>query len=102
MELLLITAILSFEKEIRQILKKSEVKSYSQMDVKGYKDVSGEPQNANWFAASTQGEHRSILFLAFVPKENVKEITDTIVQLNQSQETHSYVHAAVLGLKKII
>jgi len=42
MKLLLITAIAEFEKEVKQILKNAQVKSYSYKEVKGYRNASKE------------------------------------------------------------
>lgn len=101
MELLIITGVKSFEEEIKQLLKKAGVKIYSQMDVKGYKDLSEEPQGANWFA-SESGEHWSVLFYAFIESGYVDEVLKAIEVLNSSQETHSYIHAAVLEIKRFV
>ena len=54
MKLLLITAVREFEKEIKLILKKAQVKSFSYKDVKGFKDNSEDALEANWFAANEQ------------------------------------------------
>ena len=70
MELLIITAVQSFTEDVKKILKNSSVKVYSQMDVTGFKDLSQEPQNENWFGTNS-GEHRSVLYYAFMEEEYV-------------------------------
>jgi len=100
MELLIITAVRSFTEDIKQILKKSGVKAYSFMEVTGFKDLSDESQEENWFA-SHAGEHQSVLFYAFIPEDLVRGALTEIQSLNQTQESFSYVHAAVLGIKEI-
>ena len=100
MELLIITAVQSFKEDIKQILKSAGVKAYSQMDVTGSRDLH-ESQGANWFA-SDGGEHKSVLFYAFAQGKYVDEALNAIEELNRNQETHSYVHAAVLEIRKSV
>ncbi|MEP1097340.1 MAG: hypothetical protein ABJG78_19645 [Cyclobacteriaceae bacterium] len=99
MELLIITAVSEFEKEIKLILKKSGVEAFSYMDVTGYKDLSDQPMETNWFASDI-GEHRSVLFYVFVQKELLDKVMDSIDKLNHQQETKSKIHAAVIDVKK--
>lgn len=99
MELLMITAVSSFEEAIKRLLKSQGVKSYSHVKATGYKDLSDESRDDNWFAAGI-GEQDSILFYAFVPQSNTDNVLDAIRVLNENQETESYVHAVVLDVKK--
>ncbi|MEQ9468274.1 MAG: hypothetical protein RLN88_12745 [Ekhidna sp.] len=101
MELLIITAVKAFEEDIKKLLRNNQVKAYSHMDVNGYKDLSEESQEDNWFASGT-GEHRSSLFYAFVAKQHVDAVLDAIKKLNDEQESKSHVHALVLDIKKSI
>ena len=99
MKLLLITAVKEFEKEIKQILKKSQVKSFSYKDVKGFKDNSKDALEANWFASNLQ-ENESVLFYVFVQKEKVTALFELVNGFNAKQETLSHIHLAVLGVEK--
>lgn len=101
MELLIITAVQSFEEDVKQILKKSGVKVYSQTEVTGYKDLTDQPQDENWFGTNG-GEHGSVLFYAFMEDKCVDEVLHEIEVLNKTQETYSYVHAAVLEINKSV
>ncbi|WP_420317842.1 hypothetical protein [Ekhidna sp.] len=101
MELLIITAVQSYEKDIKRLLKKSEVKAFSHMDVTGYKDLSDQPNDDNWFASSS-GEHRSALFYAFVEKSGVDKVLNAIAEFNKDQDSMSHVHAVVVDVKKSI
>ena len=101
MELLMITAVQAYEKDIKQLLKKNEVTAFSHMEVTGYKDLSDEPKAPNWFASDV-GEHRSALFYAFVPADRVDPILRDVAHFNQDQQARSYVHAAVLDIKQSI
>lgn len=99
MKLLLITAVKEFEKEIKQILKKSQVKSFSYRDVNGFKDNSEDDIEGNWFASNIQ-ENESVLFYAFVQKEKVDALFELVNDFNTKQETVSHIHLAVLGVEK--
>ena len=99
MKLLLITAVKEFEKEIKQFLKKSQVKSFSYKDVKGFKDNSEDAMEANWFATNMQ-ENESVLFYAFVKEEKVDTLFELIEVFNKSQVTKSNIHIAVLTIER--
>ena len=99
MKLLLITAVREFEKEIKLILKKAQVKSFSYKDVKGFKDNSEDALEANWFAANEQ-EMESILFYAFVNEEKVDGLFEMVNDFNAEQISKSNIHIAVLNIEK--
>ena len=99
MKLLLITAVKEFEKDIKLILKKAQVKSFSYKDVKGFKDNSEDVLEANWFAANEQ-EMESILFYAFVNEEKVDGLFDRVKEFNTDQVSKSNIHLAVLNIEK--
>lgn len=99
MKLLLITAVREFEKDIKLILKKAQVKSFSYKDVKGFKDNSEDALEANWFASNSQ-ENESVLFYAFMQKDKVAVLFELVNSFNVKQETVSHIHIAVLGVEK--
>ncbi len=99
MKLLLITAVKEFEKEIKQILKKSGVKVYSHKSVMGYKDISDLSLQNNWFA-SELNESESVFFYAFVEKESVDKVFDFVDEFNKKQESLSHIHLAMLNIER--
>jgi nitrogen regulatory protein PII len=99
MKLLLITAVREFEKDIKQILKKAQVKSFSYKDVKGFKDNSEDALEANWFATNMQ-ETESILFYAFVKEDKVDGLFDMVKEFNTDQVSKSHIHVAVLSIER--
>jgi nitrogen regulatory protein PII len=99
MKLLLITAVKEFENNIKQILKKSKVKSFSYKDVKGFKDNSEDAIESNWFA-SEMNINESILFYAFVQKENVDTVFELVAEFNKKQKSLSHIHLAMLNIEK--
>ena len=98
MKLLLITAVAEFEKEVKQILKKAQVKTFSYREVTGYRDTSEDAIESNWFGTE-MNENESIMFYAFVEKENVDLGCNAITEFNAKQETLSHIHFAVINIE---
>jgi len=98
MKLLIITAIAAFEKDIKKMLQQAEVKSFSYQDVKGFKDHSEEGVETNWFGTE-MNETDSLLFYAFVKKDNVDLLFDLVSGFNEKQETESNIHVAVVNIE---
>lgn len=99
MKLLIITAIAEFEKEIKLMLKKAGVKSFSYKHVIGYKEPSADAIETNWFASEVN-ETESILFYAFIDKNYVDSFFMEVDEFNQSQKTSSHIHLAVVNIEK--
>ncbi|WP_162127953.1 hypothetical protein [Flavobacterium phycosphaerae] len=99
MKLVIITASIAFQQEIKDMLKKAEVKTYSFKEVTGYMDFSDTATPENWFAAEVN-ETESILFYAFVKKENVDLLFTLINEFNGVQESQSHIHIAILNIEK--
>ncbi len=99
MKLLLITSIAEYSSEVKQILKSANVKTYSYRNVIGYRNTADEALESNWFGGEMY-ENESILFYAFVPKENTDLICSAVAAFNVRQETLSHIHVAVLKIEK--
>ncbi len=101
MKLLVITSIKGFKKDIKSILKKAEVKTYSYKDVTGYRDASELSIKDNWFS-NDMNEGEAVLFYAFVKEENVDLVFNLVEEFNQKQETLSTIHLVVLNIERSI
>lgn len=99
MKLVIITAIKQFEKDIKLQLKKANVKTFSFKEVTGYRDSTEDAVESNWFS-SEMNQTESILFYAFVKKENVDMLFELIKDFNGTQKTMSHIHVAVLNIEK--
>ena len=99
MKLLLITAVKEFEKEIKQLLKKASVQSFSYQEVKGFKNGSGEAVESNWFG-SEMNETQSVLFHVFTATEKVDAVCQFVREFNAIQQSKSNIHIAVLNIEK--
>ena len=101
MKLLVITSIKAFEKEIKNILKKAEVSSYTYKDVIGYRDASELSIQENWFA-NEMNEGEALFFYAFVKKENIDLVFEMVEEFNKNQESLSSIHVAVINIERSI
>ncbi|SEA42299.1 hypothetical protein SAMN05443667_104158 [Flavobacterium gillisiae] len=99
MKLLIITAIAEFDAAVKKMLKQAEVKTFTYKAVTGFKDISEESIESNWFG-SEMNENDSILYYAFVKKENVDTLIEKINEFNVIQESLSNIHVAVLNIEK--
>jgi nitrogen regulatory protein PII len=99
MKLLLITTIAAFTDEVKQILKKAQVSTYSYKEVMGYKSSADASLETNWFGSELQ-ETESVIFYAFVPKERTESVCDAVAAFNSEQETMTHMHVAVLAIEK--
>ena len=99
MKLLIITAIKLFEKEVKQFLKKSEIKTFSYTDIKGFRDSSEESVERNWFA-SEMNESQSLMIYAFAKEENTETLFKYVNEFNETQKTVSKIHVVILNVEK--
>lgn len=99
MKFVLITAVAEFKKDIKQILKKSDVQSFSFKEVTGHQEDIKETITTNWFATE-MNENQSIMFYAFVKAEKVDSLFHLIDLHNAKQQTASKVHIVVLCIEK--
>jgi hypothetical protein len=99
MKLLIITAIKVFDKDVKQMLKQADVKTFSYKAVTGFKDISEESIESNWFGSEIN-ENDSILYYAFVQVGNVDAFFAKVNSFNAKQETLSNIHVAVLNIEK--
>ncbi len=99
MKLLIITAITAFNEDVIKMLKKTDVKTFSSMEVNGHKNMAEEAIENNWFASEII-ETESTLFYAFAKVEKVDVFFDLVTQFNNKQETASKIHIAVLNIEK--
>jgi nitrogen regulatory protein PII len=99
MKLVIITAIKEFEKDIKKILEKSNVKSFSYQKVTGFRDSSKDSVNSNWFA-SEMNEIESIMFHVFTTNENAEKIFSLGRNFNEELVDLSKVHVSVINVEQ--
>ena len=99
MKLLIVTAIKVFEKEVKQMLKKSGIKTFSFTDINGYRDLTEESVESNWFA-SEMNENESLMFYSFADSEKTEQLFKYANEFNSKQKTKSKIHVVILNVEK--
>lgn len=99
MKLVIITAIKEFEKEIRNILIKSDVASFSFQDIQGFRDHTKDSVKSNWFASEINVID-SIMFYAFMIDGNADKVFEHIGSFNEKLEALSRIHISILNIEK--
>jgi hypothetical protein len=99
MKLVIATAVAEYEKELKNILQKAEVLSYSYQTVKGFSNKQGKKLEGNWFA-SDGTETNSVAFFAFVKKEKVKSLFEYVETFNNTLNSVSHIHLAEMSVDK--
>lgn len=99
MKLIVITAVKEFEKDIKQILKNSDIPNFSYQDIIGYRNTPSQASLDDWFPGERH-ENNSIMFYAFFKKEETNQLFEQVKEFNDKQESQSKVHIAVLNVEK--
>ena len=99
MKLVIITAIKEFEKEIRNILIKSNVASFSLQDIQGFRDHTKDSVKSNWFASEINVID-SFMFYAFMIDGNADKVFEHIGSFNEKLEALSRIHISILNIEK--
>jgi nitrogen regulatory protein PII len=100
MKLLVITAAIAFADDIKQILKKSKVVSFSFHDVTGYKNGSRKEETPLWFAGDELHETDSVMFTVIAPESTTQLVVAELNQFNSVQEFTSKIHHALLAVEQ--
>jgi hypothetical protein len=99
MKLLIITAIATFDKDVKKMLKQAQVKTFSYQAVTGFKDISEEAIESNWFG-SEMNENESIFYYAFIENGSVDPFFELVNDFNTQQKSLSNIHVAVVNIEK--
>jgi hypothetical protein len=99
MKLIVLTAVSSYEKEIKRLLQESKIPQFSYQKLIGYRDSTLEGVSSNWFA-SEMNESESILFFAFVPESSVDGLLEAVNGFNQALQAQSKIHLFVSPIEK--
>lgn len=99
MKLLILTAVRTFENEVRKILETEGVLSYSYTTVTGYRDSTQDSVSRNWFATE-MNKAESILFFAFVSEEISNRVFGAVEELNMTCDLRSKVHIMISPIEK--
>ncbi len=99
MKLLIITAVLSYEKEAINLFKKANINAFSSTSIKGFKTESSENLLDNWFSSS-KDEMQSLLFFSFTAEEKINQVLKDLEILNTQLPDSNPIRAIVLNIEK--
>ena len=99
MKLLVITAVKEYTENIRDILMKNKVCTFSYTGVTGYRDSTRDDVGGNWFATE-MNKTESLLFFAFVSDKTSEHVFGAIEELNKTCDIDSKVHIAITPIEK--
>ena len=101
MKLILITSVKEFESNIKDLLIRSGVPSFSHSRVQGFKTGESAASSENWFAS--QGiESDSVMFTVFADNEMLETISGRIRRFNAKQEFQTKIHMAALAIEQVV
>jgi len=99
MKLLVITAVKAFEESIKTILAENGVFAFSYNTVAGFRDISKEEMNRNWFANPTN-KVDSLLFFAMVSEEISEKVFQAVEDLNTTCDLRTKIHIGIMNIEK--
>lgn len=101
MKLLIVLGMQEHQTELSKMFKESNTPIYSKLDVEGFKNGGKQVDMANWFGNSIDGD-LSVMFFAFVPKQNAESILEKVIKFNANQNRISPIHAFQVPVEKFI
>ena len=100
MKYLVITAIREYETEVKDILKKCGVATFSFHEVSGYKNNRSNEVTPHWFSDDEHQITQSILFYVFTSQERARCVLKEVELANTTQEFESKIHIVSLGVEQ--
>ncbi len=101
MKLVIVTAVEFFHDDMLHIFKKAGVKTVSESDIDGYKNIPTVLTASNWFAAE-KGGIKSVMLFSFTNDEKIDVLFQLIKEYNTNLETNNPVKAIVLPVERFI
>ncbi len=101
MKFLIVTSVKQHEKEVLRLFKKTEITSFSNTDINGFKSSSVDNLIDNWFSNSSD-KVASTLFFTFTNKEKIDSLLEEIKVFNSNTELINPIRAIVLDVLKSI
>lgn len=100
MKFLVITAISEYETDVKHILKKCKVETFSFHELTGYKNHSPADSLPHWFAGDERQATASVMFYVFASSEKAENIFKEINKANAAQEFKSKIHIVSLNVEQ--
>lgn len=99
MKLIIITAVKEYTEDVKEILQKENITTFSYSEVTGFRDSTMDHVENNWFG-SEMNKSESVLFFAFVTNTACISVYERIKEFNQNLTVKSKIHMASVLLDK--
>ncbi|MCA1750677.1 MAG: hypothetical protein ABR572_07910 [Cryomorphaceae bacterium] len=100
MKFLVITAISAYETDVKNILKKCKVQTFSFHEIVGYKNRDPSEEIPHWFAGDESRTTESVIFYIFASAEMAESVFKEINHANSQQEFKSKIHLVSLNVEQ--
>ncbi|PCJ26793.1 MAG: hypothetical protein COA97_05205 [Flavobacteriales bacterium] len=101
MKLIIVIGMHEHQDQLDKLFKESGIPIFSKVDVKGFKSGNKQADLSNWFGGGTD-PNLSIMFFAFVPKQNAESILEKVKGFNSEENRIAPLHAFQLPVEKIV
>jgi len=101
MKLVIVTAVVEYQKDILKLFKKSNIENFSSSDIDGYKNDSSVLMASSWFSG-VKGGNESTLFFSFTDEEHIDNVFKLIKEFNANIDTNNPIKGIVVPIEKFI
>jgi nitrogen regulatory protein PII len=100
MKFLVITASSAYETDVKHILKKCKVQTFSFHEIAGYKTHEAAEEIPHWFAGDESHTTQSVMFYVFASAEMADCVFQEVNHANSKQEFQSKIHLVSLNVEQ--
>jgi nitrogen regulatory protein PII len=100
MKYLVITAIREYETDVKRILNKCKVQTFSLHEIAGYKTRESAAETPHWFAGDESHTTQSVMFYVFASAEMAECVFKEVNHANSKQEFESKIHLVSLNVEQ--
>ncbi len=101
MKLVLVTAVVEFQKDVLKLFKNANIENLSSSNIDGYKNSSSVLMATSWFPSEKFGNESS-LFFSFTEVGKIDALFNLIKEFNENLETNNPIKAIVVPIEKFI
>ncbi|MDT0690951.1 hypothetical protein RM549_14230 [Salegentibacter sp. F188] len=101
MKLLIVTSVVSFQKDVLKLFKKANIEAFSSSEIDGYKSRKNLVATQSWFPGE-KGGNESSMFFSFTDEEKIADLFKNLKEYNDQLETNNPIRAVVLPVEQSI
>lgn len=101
MKLLIVTSVVTFQKDVLKLFKKANIEAFSSSEIDGYKNGNSLVATQSWFPGE-KGGNESVMLFSFTEEEKITDLFKYLREYNENLETNNPVRAVVLPIEQSI